>query len=81
MTSTIVNTAPTAASVAFRTSLARLVSPLRRVRPRVPFFQLAIHRAPTLVLYRNLLRLAPDDNVHLPVSQLCWSCAEDELDS
>ncbi|KAJ7167554.1 hypothetical protein C8R46DRAFT_1163090 [Mycena filopes] len=62
--------APPSASVAFRARLAHLVSPLRRVRPRVPFFELTIHRAPTLALYRNLLRYAPDDNVRARVKWL-----------
>lgn len=54
---------PSSSSLAFRAHLARLVSPLRRVRPRVPFYELAIHRIPTLSLYRNILRNAPDENV------------------
>ncbi|KAJ7036609.1 hypothetical protein C8F04DRAFT_1233093 [Mycena alexandri] len=62
--------APPSASVAFRARLAHLVSPLRRVRPRVPFFELAIHRTPTLALYRNLLRHAPDDNIRTRVQYL-----------
>ncbi|KAJ7104511.1 hypothetical protein B0H15DRAFT_810370 [Mycena belliarum] len=57
-------------SLGFRASLARLVSPLRRVRPRVPFFELAIHRTPTIALYRNLLRYAPDDNIRERVQYL-----------
>ncbi|KAJ7239952.1 hypothetical protein B0H12DRAFT_1204141 [Mycena haematopus] len=61
---------PSASSRAFRASLARLVSPLRRVRPRVPFFELAIHRIPTLALHRNLLRYAPDDNIRTRVQYL-----------
>ncbi|KAF7301222.1 hypothetical protein MIND_00687000 [Mycena indigotica] len=52
-----------ASSLAFRANLAKLISPLRRVRPRVPFFQLTIHRLPTLALYRNLLRYAPDNHI------------------
>ncbi|KAJ6499419.1 hypothetical protein C8R45DRAFT_982327 [Mycena sanguinolenta] len=69
MTSINVNT-PSASSRAFRANLARLVSPLRRVRPRVPFFDLAIHRTPTIALYRNLLRHAPDDNIRTRVQYL-----------
>ncbi|KAJ6612674.1 hypothetical protein B0H10DRAFT_1807036 [Mycena sp. CBHHK59/15] len=57
-------------SLAFRASLTRLISPLRRVRPRVPFFELAIHRTPTLALYRNLLRQAPTDNIRSRVQYL-----------
>ncbi|CAK5263030.1 unnamed protein product [Mycena citricolor] len=64
------STTPTQASVAFRANLARLVSPLRRVRPRVPFFKLAIHRVPTLSLYRNLLRHAPHESIRWRVSTL-----------
>lgn len=55
---------PSHDSLTFRANLARLVSPLRRVRPRVPFYQLAAHRIPTLwTLYRGLLRKAPTDDV------------------
>ncbi|KAJ7204683.1 hypothetical protein GGX14DRAFT_645874 [Mycena pura] len=61
---------PSASSLTFRANLARLVSPLRRVRPRVPFFELAIHRVPTLSLYRRLLRYAPDDNIRGRVQDL-----------
>ncbi|KAF7313367.1 hypothetical protein HMN09_00492400 [Mycena chlorophos] len=61
---------PSAASLAFRANLAKLVSPLRRVRPRAPFWELAAHRAPTLALYRNLLRNAPDDDIRWRVSSL-----------
>jgi hypothetical protein len=51
-------------SLAFRSRLADLISPLRRIRPRVPFYQLAAHRIPTLwTLYRGLLRHAPGKNV------------------
>jgi hypothetical protein len=55
---------PSAESLAHRARLARLISPLRRVRPRVPFYALAAHRVPTLwCLYRGLLRAAPGENV------------------
>ncbi|KAJ7742699.1 hypothetical protein DFH07DRAFT_750204 [Mycena maculata] len=70
MASTILKTTASPSSLAFRASLARLVSPLRRVRPRVPFFKLAIHRTPTLALYRGLLRYAPDDNIRARVQYL-----------
>lgn len=53
------------ASPTFRTDLAKLVSPLKRVRPRVPFWQLAVHRIPTLSLYRGLLRNAVTENVRV----------------
>lgn len=47
---------PTAQSLATRARIAQLISPLRRVKPRVPFWQLAAHRIPTLWgLYRGLL--------------------------
>ncbi|KAJ6562518.1 hypothetical protein B0H19DRAFT_873935, partial [Mycena capillaripes] len=61
---------PSASSVAFRANLSRLISPLRRVRPRVPFYELAIHQIPTLSLYRSLLRHAPDDNIRTRVQYL-----------
>ncbi|KAH6901372.1 hypothetical protein BKA70DRAFT_694221 [Coprinopsis sp. MPI-PUGE-AT-0042] len=47
---------PTAQSLATRARIAQLISPLRRVKPRVPFWELAAHRIPTLWgLYRGLL--------------------------
>ncbi|KAG6856880.1 hypothetical protein H0H87_012460 [Tephrocybe sp. NHM501043] len=56
--------APTQESLTFRANLARLISPLRRVRPRVPFFQLAAHRIPTLwSLYRGLLKESPSEEI------------------
>ncbi|KAG5647000.1 hypothetical protein DXG03_001724 [Asterophora parasitica] len=54
---------PSQSSLAFRTNLANLISPLRRVRPRVPFFKLAAHRIPTLSLYRGLLREASSEEI------------------
>ncbi|KAJ7634695.1 hypothetical protein FB45DRAFT_909585 [Roridomyces roridus] len=57
-------------SLTFRAGLAQSVSSLRHVRPRVPFFELAVHRAPTLALYRNLLRYSPDDNIRTRVEYL-----------
>ena len=51
-------------SKVLRESLAATVSSLRRVRPRVPFFQLGAHTLPTKwTLYRQLLRRAPTENV------------------
>ncbi|KAF8071824.1 hypothetical protein FPV67DRAFT_1412243 [Lyophyllum atratum] len=62
---------PSQESLAFRANLARLISPLRRVRPRVPFCQLAAHRLPTLwSLYRGLLREAPTDEIKHRVRML-----------
>ncbi|KIK70424.1 hypothetical protein GYMLUDRAFT_148386 [Collybiopsis luxurians FD-317 M1] len=59
---------PSAQSLNFRRKLAALVSPLKRVRPKIPFSRLAAHRIPTLWgLYRGLLRTAPTDNIHLCV--------------
>ena len=58
--------APSPASPTFRADLAKLVSPLKRIRPRVPFRQLAAHRIPTLSLYRGLLRNAATDDVCVP---------------
>ncbi|KAI6145213.1 hypothetical protein BKA82DRAFT_4171063 [Pisolithus tinctorius] len=55
---------PSAASLEHRAQIAKLVSPLRRVTPRVPFWKLAAHRIPTLwTLYRGLLRHADRENV------------------
>ncbi|KAG1743734.1 uncharacterized protein EDB91DRAFT_1051121 [Suillus paluster] len=49
--------------VAHRIRIASLISPLRRVRPRTPFYELSAHRVPTLwSLYRGLLRHAPGEN-------------------
>ncbi|KAF9072741.1 hypothetical protein BDP27DRAFT_1290070 [Rhodocollybia butyracea] len=56
---------PSSPSLNFRSKLATLISPLKRVRPRVPFFRLAAHRIPTLWgLYKGLLRTAPTENIH-----------------
>lgn len=53
-----------AKSLAFRANLAKLVSPLRRVRPKRPFYELPAHRIPTLwYLYRGLLRNSPTEDV------------------
>ncbi|CAA7271287.1 unnamed protein product [Cyclocybe aegerita] len=58
-------------SLAFRAKLADLVSPLRRVRSRTPFFRLAAHRTPTLwSLYRGILRLSPTEDVKFRVRAL-----------
>ncbi|KAF5369849.1 hypothetical protein D9758_001396 [Tetrapyrgos nigripes] len=55
---------PSSQSLAFRSNLAKLISPLKRVKPSVPFWQLGAHRVPTLWgLYRGLLRAAPSDNI------------------
>ncbi|GLB40306.1 putative complex I LYR family protein [Lyophyllum shimeji] len=62
---------PSRESLAFRANLARLLSPLRRVRPRVPFYDIAAHRIPTLwSLYRGLLRQAPTDDIKWRVRML-----------
>ena len=58
--------APSPASPTFRADLAKLISPLKRIRPRVPFWQLAAHRIPTLSLYRGLLRNASTEDVGVP---------------
>jgi hypothetical protein len=53
-------------AVPFREKLAELVSPLRRIRSKSPFFELAAHRIPTLwSLYRGLLRNSPTDDVFI----------------
>ena len=55
---------PSPHSLQHRANLAQLIRPLKRVRPRVPFWELAAHRIPTLwSLYRGLLRSAPGDNI------------------
>ncbi|KZP21455.1 hypothetical protein FIBSPDRAFT_860637 [Athelia psychrophila] len=62
---------PTPESLAHRARISRLVSPLRRVRPRVPFYDLAAHRVPTLwTLYRGLMREAPGANIRFRVRML-----------
>jgi hypothetical protein len=64
---------PTASSLAHRAEIARLISPLRRVRPKVPFYDLAAHRIPTLwTLYRGLLRHAERENVRCLASSPAW---------
>ena len=61
-------------SLSFRANLAKLVSPLRRVRARTPFFHLPAHRIPVLwTLYRGLLRNAPDESVCLQFSKMPFS--------
>ncbi|TFK39489.1 hypothetical protein BDQ12DRAFT_57975 [Crucibulum laeve] len=58
------NLGATQESLAFRANLARLISPYRRVRPRVPFWQLGAHRVPTLWgLYRGLLKQSPTEQI------------------
>ncbi|KAK7471031.1 hypothetical protein VKT23_002446 [Stygiomarasmius scandens] len=55
---------PSSRSLEFRANLAKLISPLKRVRPTVPFWKLSAHRVPTLWgLYRGLLKSAPTDNI------------------
>ena len=59
-------------TVPFRAKLAELVSPLRRVRSKTPFFELAARRIPTLwSLYRGLLRNSPTEDVFLTCIFLC----------
>ncbi|KIM77743.1 hypothetical protein PILCRDRAFT_76421 [Piloderma croceum F 1598] len=62
---------PAPESLAHRARMAGLISPLKRVRPRVPFYDLAAHRIPTLwTLYRGLLREAPGTNIRFRVRML-----------
>ncbi|KAF8557488.1 hypothetical protein OG21DRAFT_1406915 [Imleria badia] len=51
-------------SLAHRESIARLLTPLRRLRPTVAYYKLAAHRIPTLwTLYRGLQKHAERENV------------------
>ncbi|KAG6333597.1 hypothetical protein ID866_5497 [Astraeus odoratus] len=62
---------PSAESLRHRGEIAKLISPLRRVRPRVSFWKLAAHRIPTLwTLYRGLIRHADRDNVRDRIREL-----------
>ncbi|KAG6380117.1 hypothetical protein JVT61DRAFT_8204 [Boletus reticuloceps] len=55
---------PSPSSIAHRESIARLLTPLRRIRPTVAYYQLAAHRIPTLwTLYRGLQRHGERENV------------------
>ena len=55
---------PPSSSLAHRESIARLLTPLRRIRPIVGYYKLAAHRIPTLwALYRGLQRHAERENV------------------
>lgn len=55
---------PPPSSLAHRESIARLLTPLRRIRPTVAYYKLAAHRIPTLwTLYRGLQRHAERKNV------------------
>src|SRR6266702_2262711 len=59
--------APTLAGITHRQGVACIVSSRRPVRPHIPFYRLAAHRVPILwVLYRGLLRAAPNSNVRHP---------------
>jgi len=46
-----------------RDSIRQHLKPLRRVRPRTPFWKISAHRVPTLQLYKRLLKHAPTDAV------------------
>lgn len=62
---------PLPCSAAHRARIASVISPLKRVRPRVPFYKLSAHRIPTLwSLYRGLLRHAPGENIWFRVRML-----------
>ncbi|OAX43758.1 hypothetical protein K503DRAFT_68041 [Rhizopogon vinicolor AM-OR11-026] len=62
---------PLPCSVAHRIRVASIISPLKRVRPRTPFYKLSAHRVPTLwSLYRGLLRHAPGENIWFRVRAL-----------
>ncbi|KAH9171282.1 hypothetical protein EDB89DRAFT_1852620 [Lactarius sanguifluus] len=54
-----------------RQRIASVVSSLRPVRPRVPFYRLSAHSVPTLwVLYRGLLRASPNSNIRAHIQDL-----------
>ncbi|TFK21443.1 hypothetical protein FA15DRAFT_672557 [Coprinopsis marcescibilis] len=62
---------PSQSSLEHRNRLSNLITSLRRVRPRVPFWQLAAHRLPTLWgLYRGLLKTAPHDQIRWRVRKI-----------
>ncbi|KIK44738.1 hypothetical protein CY34DRAFT_10873 [Suillus luteus UH-Slu-Lm8-n1] len=62
---------PLPCSAAHRVRIASVISPLKRVRPRVPFYKLSAHRVPTLwSLYRGLLRHAPGENIRFRVRMM-----------
>lgn len=62
---------PLPCSTAHRVRIASVISPLKRVRPRVPFYELSAHRVPTLwSLYRGLLRHAPGENIRFRVRMM-----------
>lgn len=62
---------PLPCSAAHRVRIASVISPLKRVRPRAPFYELSAHRIPTLwSLYRNLLKHAPGENIRFRVRMM-----------
>ncbi|EAU85028.1 hypothetical protein CC1G_04124 [Coprinopsis cinerea okayama7 len=62
---------PSPQSLQHRARIAQLISPLRRVKPRVPFWQLAAHRIPTLWgLYRGLRKYADDKQIRWRIRKL-----------
>ncbi|EGN92170.1 hypothetical protein SERLA73DRAFT_66209 [Serpula lacrymans var. lacrymans S7.3] len=62
---------PSTASIAHRANIAKLISPLKRVRPRIPFYELAAHRVPTLwSLYRGLMKNAPGEDIKFRIRML-----------
>lgn len=65
---------PLPCSAAHRVRIASVISPLKRVRPRAPFYELSAHRVPTLwSLYRGLLGHAPGENVSKMLFQTVMS--------
>ncbi|KZT26048.1 hypothetical protein NEOLEDRAFT_1162439 [Neolentinus lepideus HHB14362 ss-1] len=54
-----------------RALLSSAFSELKRVRPRVPFWELGAHRIPTLwTLYRGLLKQAPNEHIRFRIKCL-----------
>ncbi|KAH7929243.1 hypothetical protein BV22DRAFT_138322 [Leucogyrophana mollusca] len=62
---------PSTKSLIHRARIAHLITPLKRTRPKTPFYVLAAHRIPTLwSLYRGLLRHALSENTKFRVRML-----------
>lgn len=68
------------ATLTHRAHIARLLTPLRRTRPRVPFYELPSHRIPTLwTLFRGLLRASQNEDVNYIHPFVVTCDARDEM--